>query len=84
MKIRITPLNIVTSVLLVAIGYPVVAGTNKLYLSGIVPLLLLTMLSFISDLLIRRFIPELKRIWIIEFLFLIFVAILIAVIRRFN
>ena len=82
MNLRLTPLNIVSSVLLVGIAwlliFPDETGFREL---GSIPLIVLLILSFISDQVFRRLIPELKRIWLIELLFLIFVAVLMVLIR---
>jgi hypothetical protein len=82
MKVRLTPLNIVSSILLVSLAYlllfPGVGGWRDL---GAVPLLILFILSFISDVIFRRLVQNIKRIWLFELLFLIFVVILILLIR---
>ena len=78
MKLRLTPLNIVSAILLVTVGYLIInADPTGWRLLGSIPLLILALLSFISDLIFRRFLSDIKRIWIIELLFIIFVAILI-------
>lgn len=86
MKLRLTPLNIFSSALLVSVGYlllfPDESGWRYL---GSIPLVILLLLSLISDLIFRRLIPDLKWIWLFELLFLIFVAILIVLIKtQFN
>jgi hypothetical protein len=84
MKLRLTPLNIVSSLLLVGIAYllffPDDNGVREL---GIIPLIILLVLSLITDQLFRRYIPVLKRIWLIELLFLIFVAVLMILIKLY-
>ncbi len=84
MKLRLTPLNILTSLLLVGIAYlllfPDENGFREL---GSIPLIILLILSFITDQVFRRYIPELKRIWLIELLFLIFVAVLTILIKLY-
>ena len=84
MKLRLTPLNIVSSLLLVSIAYqlffPDEIGFNEL---GSIPLIILLFLSFVSDQIFRRLIPQLKRIWLIELLFLIFVVVLMILIKLF-
>lgn len=86
MKIRLTPLNVISSVLLVAVAWLFIfadhTGWRKL---GAVPLAVLWFLSFISDIFFRRYLKDLKRIWIVEMVFIIFVGILILIIQRsFN
>ncbi len=84
MKLRLTPLNIVTSLLLVSITYLLIfKDENGFHNLGSIPLIILLILSFIADQVFRRFIPELKRIWLIELLFLIFVAVLIVLIKLY-
>jgi hypothetical protein len=84
MKLRLTPLNIVSSLLLVSIAYllffPDENGFREL---GIIPLIILLILCFITDQVFRRFVPQLKRIWLIELLFLIFVIVLMILIKLF-
>jgi len=82
MKMRLTPLNITSSVLLVSLAYLLVfpAETGWPYL-GAIALAMLLVISSISDLLFRRLIGDIKRIWLIELLFLIFVVILILLIK---
>ncbi len=85
MTLRLTPLNIISSVLLVSIGYLLIyqdeTGWRQL---GSIPLIILFILSFISDLIFRRLIQDLKRIWLFELLFIIFVAVLIVLIRSWS
>ena len=82
MNLRLTPLNVVSSVLLVSIAYLLIdadeSGWREL---GAIPLLVMFALCFISDLVFRRLIPDIKRIWLFELLFLIFVALLMVLIR---
>jgi len=84
MKLRLTPLNIVSSLLLVSIAYvlffPDENGFREL---GSILLIILLILSFITDQVFRRFIPQLKRIWLIELLFIIFVTELTILIKLY-
>jgi hypothetical protein len=84
MNLRLTPLNIVVALLIVSAIYlptiPVLKGMPEL---GRIPLFIMIILCLITDQVFRRYIPKLKRIWLIEFPFLIFVAILIALINLF-
>ncbi len=85
MTLRFTPLNIISSVLLVSIAYLLIyPDENGWRQLGSIPLVILFVLSFISDLIFRRLIQDLKRIWLFELLFIIFVATLIALIRIGN
>ncbi len=83
-SLRLTPLNILSGILLAAIGYLLsfADGTGWRQL-GTVPLICLLGLSLISDLLFRFTLNNLKRIWIVECLFLIFVLLILFIIRGF-
>ena len=84
MKLRLTPLNIFTSLLLVStIFLPPSPDGSLLRKIGVIPFFILVILSFITDQVFRRYIPELKRIWLIELLFLIFVAVLMILIKLY-
>lgn len=82
MKIRLTPLNVISSLLLVAVAWLFIfaddTGWRKL---GAIPLIVLWFLSFISDIIFRRYLKGLRRIWIVELVFIIFVAVLILIIQ---
>ncbi|HCN82042.1 MAG TPA: hypothetical protein DIT07_00245 [Sphingobacteriaceae bacterium] len=82
MKIRLTPLNVISSILLVAVAWLYIfaddTGWRRL---GAIPLIVLWILSFIADIVFRRYLKDLKRIWIVELVFIIFVAILILIIQ---
>jgi len=84
MKLRLTPLNIVSSLLLVSIAYQLFfPNENGFRELGSISLIMLLILSFIADQVFRRFISQLKRIWLIELLFLIFVAVLMILIKLY-
>lgn len=85
MKVKLTPLNIVSALALV---------TAVLYLwyrkppqhvdvSGILAAFsfLVAVIAFISDLIFRKFIPSLKKLWIIESVLIVFIIILIFIIK---
>lgn len=85
MKVKLTPLNIVSALALV---------TGVLYLwnrktpqhvdvSGILAAfcLLVAVIAFVSDLIFRKFIPSLKKLWIIESVLIVFIVILIFLIK---
>jgi hypothetical protein len=84
MKLRLTPLNLVSSFVLVSIGYQLFfPDENKFRELDSIRLIILLILSFIADQVFRRYIPQLKRIWLIEVLFLIFVAVLMILIKLY-
>ncbi|WP_432713401.1 hypothetical protein [Pedobacter sp.] len=85
-KLRLTPLNIITAMALIASIYFVYKGFgNKMY-HGLNVLffglsLLGTLVSFISDLIFRKMIPSLKNLWIVEGAFLVFTIVLLLIIK---
>lgn len=82
MTSRITPLNLTSAVLLVILGYSIFEEeTNDL--SGSVWLLAgVLVLSIVSDILFRGLLKNLKRIWLIELLFISLVVVLMLIIKR--
>ncbi|MEO8795285.1 MAG: hypothetical protein ABI390_07435 [Daejeonella sp.] len=85
MRIRFTPLNLVSSALLVSGFYFLIFGLPAEFKgSSVIFIFLLAIICFVSDLIFRRKISELKRIWFFEILFIIFVALIIALIRGMN
>ena len=85
MSIRITPLNITSSTLLVSAAYLVIFADREGWrLLGTIPLLSMAVISIVADLLFRRAIVNLKRIWIVESLFIIFVGVLMLLLGRWG
>ena len=83
MKLRLTPLNILTSIILVSIAYLLIyQDTEGWRVLGTVSLIVIAILCFITDLIFRRFVKDLKRIWIIELVFIIFAAVLMVLLGR--
>lgn len=79
---RLTPLNIVSAVLILLAALPFIkaaggAGTPV----GFYYYMLLVALCVISDLLFRGLLRNLKRIWIVELSFIIFVAVLLVLFK---
>ncbi len=81
MKTRLTPLNVVSAALLVALVYPLVNPDNSEKLLSTVLLLILVIICAVADIVFRGFLRDLKRIWIVETIFVIFVAILLLIFR---
>jgi len=79
MAIRLTPLNITSSALLVTIGYTFLDAEHPV---SIWLLLSLFILSTCIDILFRGTIKDLKRIWLIELLFVVLVAALTLLLKR--
>lgn len=79
---RITPLNIVSAVLLVMAALPFFGnygrsgGTVSFYYY-----MLMVVLCVISDLLFRSVLKNVKRIWIVELSFIIFVALIMVLLK---
>lgn len=83
MNIRLTPLNIVCAVLLFSAVYLIVLADQEGWrLLGTIPLLVLTVISFAADIFFRRAFVSLKRIWIVELVFIIFAVVLMFLIRQ--
>lgn len=83
MKLKLSPLNILTAASLVCSVYLLLFqdenGWRKL---GTVPLIAVAVLSFIIDVFFKTYIKDIKRIWIVELAFLIFAAVLLIFISR--
>lgn len=81
MKLRLTPLNIVIAVLLVFAALQFFKpGSGSLIQS--LSFVLMALVCFVADIIFRRSFIAVKRIWIIELLFIIFAAVIFALIRR--
>jgi len=85
-SIRLTPLNVVTAMSLVAAGWMLLNGfgtpmerTINLLIFGLC--ILGAVVSFVSDLIFRKSIPSLRNLWIVEVAFLVFTVVLILIIR---
>ena len=87
MKLRLTPLNIVTALSL-ALLVVSIFQTNPIGqhvdLRGFYKLLLgaLAAVSFVSDLIFRSTLKELKKIWIVELVFIAITIILMLILQK--
>lgn len=88
MKVKLTPLNMVSSASLVLAIWLLIKETPPGYnshinVTGLLTgfCLLITVIAFISDLIFRKFIPSLKKLWIIEGVLIVFIVILIFIIQ---
>ncbi|MNQ77126.1 hypothetical protein D3C85_919840 [compost metagenome] len=88
MKVKLTPLNIVSAVFLVIAVMLMfekqpAPGVKTIDLARILMWFsfLIVLVSFISDQIFRKFIPELKKIWAIECAFIVFTIILVFIIK---
>ena len=88
MKIKLTPLNIVSAIGLVT-AVVLLTCKNLAHKPCYVDMtgwaitfgFLIFVIAFISDLIFRKFIPELKKIWIVEGVLLIFTVLLIYILK---
>ncbi|MBB5439427.1 asparagine N-glycosylation enzyme membrane subunit Stt3 [Pedobacter sp. AK017] len=88
-KLRLTPLNIVSAVFLVIAVWLLLEekkprGTAMyIDISGILVgfSFLIAIICFVSDQIFRKFVPELKKIWILECFFVVITILLIVVIK---
>lgn len=81
---RISPLNILSSILLVGTAYLHLFPSEKnTFLPDLLSVALLVFLCLITDLIFRSLIKELKRIWLFELVFLIFVGLMIYLIKSY-
>lgn len=88
MKLRVTPLNIVGAI---GLGLVVVSllsekstAPRQINFSGFYLLILgcLVVVTFITDLIFRFTLKNIKRIWMIELLFIIIAAILMLILQK--
>jgi len=87
MKLRITPLNIIGAAAAVSSCYLFLTpnasypnmNTNGLFAWG---LLILVLVTFITDLIFRFTLKALKRIWIVESIFIVITIILMAILQK--
>lgn len=87
MKFRITPLNIVTSLtlaFLVASIFQNKPAGQHFDLSAFYKFILgcLILVTFITDLIFRFTLKDIKRIWIIELIFIFIAAVLMLILQK--
>ena len=87
MKLRITPLNIISAIafaLLVVSFFHSKPVGKQIDVSGFYKLILglLILVTFITDLIFRFTLKNLKRIWIIESIFIVFTLVLMVIIQK--
>lgn len=87
LKLKLTPLNIVSSICLVASVMLFVSKAqpqrpNHIDVTGMLAWfsLLSAIIFFISDLIFRRFILNLKKLWIVEGVLVTFIIVLVLII----
>lgn len=88
MKLRITPLNIVGAIALALVVVNLFSekknAPQQIDMSGFYLLILgcLILVTFITDLIFRFTLKDLKRIWIVESLFVVITAIMTIIIQK--
>ncbi|WP_374165155.1 hypothetical protein [Arcticibacter sp. MXS-1] len=82
MKMRLSPLNFVSAALVVTLIYPLLDQKQSKVQPGWLSLVLVIVLCSVADLLFRTFLRDLKRIWIVEVIFIIFAAIVLLVLGK--
>ena len=86
LKVKLTPLNIVSALCLVIAGLLLFSRKEQqvghphftMLLAGVNGLAAVTF--FISDLIFRRFIPSLKKLWVVEGVLVVFILVLVLII----
>lgn len=82
-RIRLTPLNLLAALLITGLAYLwIFADKEGWRLLGSIPLMILLILCLLSDIFFRFYLKDLKRIWIVEGLFIIFVLLMIYLIQK--
>lgn len=88
MKLRVTPLNIVgaisLSLLVVGLFSEKSTAPRQINLSGFYLLILgcLVAVTFVTDLIFRFTLKDIKRIWMVELLFIVIAAILMLILQK--
>lgn len=88
MKLRITPLNIIGAVGLGLAAFNILgpkdSAPKHIDMSGFYLLILgcLILVTFITDLIFRSTLKDLKRIWIVESIFIVITVILMFIIKK--
>ncbi|WP_316736463.1 hypothetical protein [Pedobacter aquatilis] len=88
MKLRITPLNIISAISLGLVVANILGTKNnaprQIDMSGFYLFILgcLILVTFITDIIFRFTLKDLKKIWIVESIFVVFTVILIFIIQK--
>ncbi|WP_256007370.1 MULTISPECIES: hypothetical protein [Pedobacter] len=87
MKVRLTPLNIVTALCLVTAGWLLLKGgeqqSEHIDISWTIAALaiLSAFVSFLSDQAFRKFVPSLRKLWLLEGVLILFVIIVVFIVK---
>lgn len=90
MKLRVTPLNIVGAFSLAFAAYRIIkpATNTSLHIStnGIMLLVLgcLVVVTFITDLIFRFTLKDLRRVWIVELIFIVLAIVLMLILQKVS
>ncbi|MDQ0640607.1 cytochrome c oxidase subunit IV [Pedobacter sp. W3I1] len=88
MSLRITPLNIVSAIGLGLVTVSLLSdkatAPRQVNMSGFYLLILgcLILVTFITDLVFRFTLKDIKRIWVIELIFIIIAAVLMLILQK--
>lgn len=88
MKFRFTPLNIVCAISMAYIAYRIVSPAKNTLLhintNGILILVLccLAVVTFVTDLIFRFTLKDLKRVWIVEIIFIVLAIVLMLILQK--
>jgi len=88
MKIRITPLNIVSAIGLGLVAVNLVSekstAPRQVDMNGFYLLILgcLILVTFITDMIFRFTLKDIKRIWVVELIFIFIAAILMLILQK--
>ncbi len=88
MKFRLTPLNIVTALGFAMLAFLIVQPTQTVKgqpnLTSFYLLILgcLVLITFVTDMIFRFTLKDLKKIWVVELVFIILTAVLILLLQK--
>ncbi|WP_231465489.1 hypothetical protein [Pedobacter sp. Leaf132] len=88
MKLRITPLNIISAISFGLVLVNILGSKNnaprQIDMSGFYLLILgcLILVTFITDLVFRFTLKDLKKIWIVESIFIVITVILMVILQK--
>jgi hypothetical protein len=90
MKLRITPLNIIGAIGLGLVAFTILSSEKhaprQVDFSGFYLLILgcLILVTFITDLIFRFTLKDVKKIWMVESIFIVITAVLMLIIQRIS
>ncbi len=87
MKLKLTPLNIITALAFAYLMYSLFnkISVTKQYNMGVFYkfiLLALILVTFVSDLIFRFTLKNIKKIWLVELAFICFTVIVILILKK--